>query len=144
MSIVTKDDVFLIGNIGMMGVIANRGEEIAPMLEFVKTARPQNAGGFIVEALHLYSSGETEAALVLMEDVVSLDMEANRDEALAFHTFLLMQNGKTKEAHTLAQAYLEDQIVTTPEAKATIEEILKLTSAMVEPEDLEELEELQV
>jgi len=127
----SKDDIFLLGNIGLSAIIAGYGDEVMPLLDVVKSERPLNAGGFIAEALHLYAKGETEAAVALLEETTALRADVNLDEALAFHLFLLHRTGAAEKVLALGESYLAERLVTSPQAVATIEEIVSLVRADV-------------
>lgn len=143
MNLVSKDDVFLLGNLGMMAVMTGHGEEALPILEFMQEIRPHNAGGFIGEALYHYSKGDTDTAMAMMEETIAMDSEVNRDEALAFHLFILFHSGNVEDANQLSHAYLDAQLITEPQARTMIEEIRKLSNEILDYEEYTEAEQQQ-
>lgn len=126
--ILKSDDVYLLGSIGMTSVIMGHGEEAVPILKLVKELRPRNAGGFIMQALYLYTIGEVEEAMAVMQDAITMDAEANHEEALSFHLFLLFHTGNIEDCHELAEVYLKDHLVMSSVPKSIVEDIYLSTS----------------
>lgn len=114
------DDLFLLGNIAFKAVMQGRGESALPILSLMQKARPSNAGSFLVQSMYLYSLGETEKAIRFLEESNVFQAASNRDEAIAFHLFLLQENGEDSRAEQLGQAYLDEDLVTSPAAIETI------------------------
>ncbi|WP_176086016.1 hypothetical protein [Martelella sp. HB161492] len=114
----TNDDLFILGNIASLAVRTGIGEQALPLLKLVQQHRPENAAAFIVESMYLLSIGKKQAALALLENCGAFEAEKNRDEALAFHLYLLQQDGQLQRAVRLGTAYLEEGLI---ESKSAIE-----------------------
>ena len=123
-----SDDIYLLGNIGMTSVVLGHGEEAVPILRLVKELRPSNAGGFIMHALYLYTIGEVDEAMAVMQDAITMDAKENHEEALSFHLFLLFHTGNVEDCHELAEVYLKDQLVMSPVPRSIVEDIFRSTS----------------
>ncbi|TPW28834.1 hypothetical protein FJU08_16020 [Martelella alba] len=114
----SDDDLYILGNIASLAVKTGIGEQALPILKLVQQQRPNNAAAFIVESMYLFSIGKKQAALSLLETCGAFDAEKNRDEALAFHLYLLQQDGQLKRAVRLGTAYLEERLI---DSKSAIE-----------------------
>ncbi|MEH6633697.1 MAG: hypothetical protein V7776_23070 [Halopseudomonas aestusnigri] len=122
----SKDEVFVLGNIGIMGVLLNKYELSYPMIEMLQTERPDNAAGFVAEALYLNSLGEFGEAASLLEVSGSLEADINRDEALALYIFSLFHSQQQERAYQLARALLAEETVETEDPIRALSEIIDL------------------
>lgn len=117
------DDVFLLGNIAAMSIFQGRGEGALPILHLLRDARPDNAGSQILEAMYMFSIGQTAQAIAFLEDSDAFDAVSNRDEAVACHLYLLQQDGQIERACELGQVYLDEDLVETASAMETVRQI---------------------
>lgn len=116
----TSDDIFILGNIASLAKRIGLGESAQSLWKLVQEVRPDNAGGFLIEAMHLFSTGQTAAAIELLENSGALEAAVNRDEALAFHLYMLQQDGRLEHAHNLGRIYLDEDLL---QSEAAIEAV---------------------
>jgi hypothetical protein len=120
-----RDDIFVLGNIASMAVMNGFGEHALPILKLLREARPDNAGVILLEAMYLNSVGACGDAISLLENSDAFQALTNRDEAVAFHLYLLQQDGQIERAGNLGQTYLEENLV---ESEAACEAIRIITT----------------
>ncbi|MDC0659466.1 hypothetical protein N6L27_15805 [Leisingera sp. SS27] len=118
------DDMFVLGNIAATAIKTGYGDLAQPLLKLIQEERPANAGAFVLEAMYLHSIGQTEEARLFLETSGAFQTENNRDEAVAFHLYLLQQAGSIEQAHELGQAYLAEELVTSPSAIAAVSTVI--------------------
>ncbi|MCP1846096.1 hypothetical protein ACVIHI_009125 [Bradyrhizobium sp. USDA 4524] len=116
----TKEDIFLLGNIASTAVNKGIGEHVTLIISLIQDARPQNAGSFLLEAMYKYSIGKTREAIHLLETGKVFEAAINRDEAVAFHLFLLQQDGQIERAADLGQIYMDEGLVGSDSAREMI------------------------
>ena len=126
--ILKSDDVFLLGSICMTSIIMGHSEQSVPIFKLVKELQPNNAGGFMMHALYLYTTGKDEEAIEIMQEAISMDAEANHEEALGFHLFLLYHSGNFEDSYDLAEIYIREQLVSSPVPRGIVEDIFRSTS----------------
>ncbi len=129
---ITSDDVFVLGNLGAKAVVAGLGDRAANVLAFMQKERPDNAGGFLMQAIHLFSSGEVKAAIEFLEAAPVFEAEINRDEALAFHLVLLQSDGQYDRALDLGHVYLGEDMIVSESAHHTIRTVIDEIEAAIE------------
>lgn len=100
-----KDDIFLLGNIATRAVSVGRGGEAQSILKFIQVERPQNAGGYMLQAVFLYSVGRIDEAIELLEDADVFHAETNGPETFAFFLILLKEAGDTQRVLREAAEY---------------------------------------
>ncbi len=121
----TRDDMFVLGNVAAMAVVADVGELCLTVLNFLREERPNNAGSFLLYALFLQSKGRTREAIASLENSPVFEAEINRDEALALHLVLLQADGQLERAMDLGYAYLSENIITSESAHHTVRTVLE-------------------
>lgn len=118
------DDMFVLGNIAATAIKKGHGALAEPLLRLIQAERPANAGAFVLEAMYMHSVGRTEDARAFLETSGALQTENNRDEAVAFHLYLLQQSGDVEQAHELGQAYLAEGLVTSESAISAVSTVV--------------------
>jgi len=125
----SNDDVFVLGNVASLATRIGLGEGAQSLWKLVQEVRPENAGGFLIEAMYLFSKGEFAGGIELLENSGALEAAVNRDEALAFHLYLLQQDGQLERAHTLGRVYLDEDLL---QSEAALEAIQIVVSECAE------------
>ena len=83
------DDVFVLGNLGLLAVRKGLGKDALTVLSIVQQLRPHNAAAFMLESMYLFSCGRLEDAMSVFEKSDPFQALSSRDEAVAYHLFLL-------------------------------------------------------
>ena len=117
----SKDDIFIIGNVASLATRVGLGEGAQSLWKLVQEVRPENAGGFLIEAIYLFSLGDFTAAIELLENSGALEAAVNRDEAIAFHLYLLQQDGQLERAHDLGRIYIDEDLIQTEAALEAVQ-----------------------
>ncbi|QPC44316.1 hypothetical protein HW532_17395 [Kaustia mangrovi] len=125
----SSDDMFILGNIASLATRIGLGEGAQSLWKLVQEVRPENAGGFVIEAMYRFATGDLTAGIELLETSGSFDAEINRDEALAFHLFLLQQDGQLERAHRLGGTYLDEDLL---QSEAALEAVQVVVSECAE------------
>lgn len=133
----SRDDIFVLGNIASLATRIGLGEGAQSLWKLVQEARPGNAGGFLIEAMYLFSTGNFIAGIELLENSGALEAEVNRDEAIAFHLYLLQQNGQFEQAYTLGKAYLDEDLLQSEAALEAVQIVVSECAATLGLEDEE-------
>ncbi|WP_210256065.1 hypothetical protein [Chelativorans sp. Marseille-P2723] len=120
----SSDDIFVLGNTASLAVRVGLGEGAQSLWKLVQEVRPENAGGFLIEAMYLFSRGEAGAGIDLLESNGALAADVNRDEALAFHLYLLQQDGQLERAHKLGSIYLDEDLLQSEAALEAVQTIV--------------------
>ncbi|WP_156936570.1 hypothetical protein [Chelativorans sp. J32] len=116
----TSDDVFVLGNIASLATLIGLGEDARPLWKLIQEFRPENAGGFLIEAMYFFSLGDFSAGIDVLEQTGAFYASVNRDEALAFHLYLLQQDGRLERALGLGEAYLDEGLLRAEAALQTV------------------------
>lgn len=123
-TLMTPDDAFVLGNLCLLAVLRGHGEAAQPILRAIQTERPRNAGGFLMQAMHLCAQEKTAEALEFIESSPIYEAETNRDEARAFHVVLLNAEGWFDRARELGESLLADPEFTSESAHHAVRTIL--------------------
>ncbi|OED49568.1 tetratricopeptide repeat protein [Leisingera sp. S232] len=118
------DDMFVLGNIAATAIKKGHGALAEPLLKLIQEERPANAGAFVLEAMYLHSVGRTDDAREFLETSGAFQTENNRDEAVAFHLYLMQQAGQIEQAHELGQTYLAEGLVTSDSAVSAVSTVV--------------------
>lgn len=121
----SRDDMYVLGNIAAMAVVSDVGNLSLTILNFLRNERPENAGSFLLYALHLQSLGRSKEAIESLEDSPVFEAEINRDEAIALHLVLLQADGQLDRAMDLGHAYIGENIVKSESAHHTIRTVIE-------------------
>ncbi len=121
----SSDDIFILGNIASFATRIGLGEGAQSLWKLVQEVRPINAGGFVIEAMYHFSTGDPAAGIELLENSGSLKAEVNRDEALAFHVYLLQQDGQLERAYRLGRTYLDEDLLQVESALEAVQIVVK-------------------
>ena len=124
-----SDDIFLLGNIGLLALSKGLAGQALEAIRLVQVLRPDNGASFIIEAMHLYSKGETLDALRVIESCTFDELTRSKDETLAFHLYLLAELDQFDQVFELGQSYLTGNRITSEAARHTIETVLEETRA---------------
>ena len=114
------DDVFVLGKLGLLAVRKGLGKDALTVLSIVQQLRPHNAAAFMLESMYLFSCGRLEDAMSVLEKSDPFQALSSRDEAVAYHLFLLGQMQRDEELLHLCNAYLEEDLITSEAARHTI------------------------
>lgn len=132
-SLLTDDDTFVLGNLGTAAITNGRGDEAMNVIHVLQDERPDHAGGFLMEAMHLSSKGQISEAIAVLEDGAAFEATTNRDEALATHLVLLQADGQLDRALDLGHAYLDEGFISSESAHHTIRTVIEeIESALAE------------
>ena len=118
------DDMFVLGNIAATAIKKGHGAQADPLLKLIQEERPANAGAFVLEAMYLHSVGKAEEGRAFLESSGAFNTENNRDEAVAFHLYLMQQIGQFEQAYELGQAYLAEGLVTSASAVLAVSNVV--------------------
>ena len=118
------DDMFVLGNISATAIKTGHGALAGPLLKLIQEERPANAGAFVLEAMYLNSVGKAEEGREFLESSGAFNTEYNRDEAVAFHLYLMQQIGQIEQAYELGQAYLAEGLVTSASAVLSVSTVV--------------------
>jgi hypothetical protein len=129
---ITSDDIFVLGNLGANAVVAGIGEKAHNILKFMQFERPENAGGFLMQAIFLYSEGYVKEAIDFIEESPVFEATKNRDEALAFHLVLLQADGQLDRALDLGHAYIGEKLIQSESAHHAVRKTLKEIEVVVD------------
>lgn len=132
-SLLSADDLFILGNIGSAAVSAGRGDEALNIMRVLQHERPDHAGGFLMEAMHLSSKDDVPGAIDVLENSAAFDAEINRDEALALHLVLLQTDGQYDRALDLGHAYLATDHVFSESARQSVLTVVEEIEAALAP-----------
>ncbi|WP_282078569.1 hypothetical protein [Epibacterium ulvae] len=122
---ISLDDIFVLSQLGAHAVVYGLGDKVQKTLEFIQTECADNAGGFLMQSIHLFSSGKVKEAIAFLEASPALSAEKNRDEALAFHLLLLQADGQTARIRQLGNHYLATNAITSESAHYAVRTILQ-------------------
>lgn len=125
---IKKDDLFIIGNIGLISVDCEYNQQGLKIMQYVQKVSPNNAAGYIGEAVYLFLEGDYDKAVSILEEGNALEAEENGDLAMALHISLLHAAGRSDEAMELTETYVNEGLITDETALKT----LKNTQRMVE------------
>lgn len=125
---IRKDDMFVMGNIALLSLSKGLAHNALSITRLFQTLRPQNGAGFIIEAMHHFSQGRAEQALSVMERFDPDTATVNRDEALAFHLYLLAELGFYDAVAQGCALYLTPGYISSEAARHTIEQVRDDTS----------------
>lgn len=126
----TREDVFILGNIASYALNRGLGEYVLPIIKLIQEVRPKNAAAFLLEAMHKYSIGEVREAIQFLEASGTFDAAVNRDEAVAFHLFLLQQDGQVQRAANLGRTSMATGSIESGAAR----EMIRIVTAECEVE----------
>jgi len=135
-----SDDIVVLGNLASSATLLGLGEHAQSLWRLVQELRPDNAGGFLIEAMYLFSLGHFTAAIERLENSGALHAAVNRDEALAFHLYLLQQDGQFERARMLGGAYLEEGLLQSEAALQTVRIVIDECAAALWPKSPGELQ----
>lgn len=121
---ITRDDIFLLGNIAARAVSQGRGGEIGAVLKFIQLERPDNAGGHMLQAVYLYSIGAVDQAIEFLEAANVFDAEVNGAETFAFFLILLKDRGDVRRIQSEVRKYRARHRVLPESARHAIETVL--------------------
>lgn len=113
-------DIFILINLAFSALIRGAGEYVLPIIKFIQEICPHNAGPFLLEAMHKYSDGRIHEAIQFIETNRSFYAAVNGDEAVAFHLFLLQQDGQLKRAHDLGRIYMNEGLIMSDSAQEMV------------------------
>ena len=117
----SSDDIFILGNLASLATRLGLGRHARSLWRLVQDVRPENAAGFLIEAMYLFTAGNVAAGIKLLEEAGALQAAVNRDEALAFHLYLLQQDGQLERAYVLGTSYLQEGLLRIEEALETVQ-----------------------
>lgn len=104
----TKDEVFILGGLSITGVLMNELERSEPLILLLQQYRPNNAAGFVAEALFFSAKGDPATSIEVLEESGAMEMETNYEQAISLYVHLLNVCGRREEAVEIGQAILED------------------------------------
>jgi hypothetical protein len=122
--ILTKDDLFILGNIGARAILSGRGAETEKILSVLQAEQPNNAGSFLMQAVYMFSKRQVKEAIAFLEESPIFTADTNGDEAVAFFLVLLKEDGQLERARTLGDAILVNGLVESPSARHAILKVL--------------------
>jgi tetratricopeptide (TPR) repeat protein len=125
----TKDEVFILGGLGITGVLMNELQRSESLIILLQQYRPRNAAGFVAEALYFSAKGDPHTAIEILEESNALEMETNYEQAISLYIHLLHTVGRKSEAYEIAQEILKEGIVTQRHSLDLIQNILKKSTA---------------
>lgn len=128
---IDKDDIFILGNIGLVSIDGNYIETGLELMQYIQSVQPQNAAGFVGEAVYHFTKQEYEKGIEVLEESGALEAEEGSDFALALHVSLLHAAGREDDANTLTEAYLEEGMVTQPKALEALETTVKIVESEI-------------
>jgi hypothetical protein len=120
----TRDDIFLLGNIAARAVTQGRGEEVSAVLKLLQWERPDNAGGHMLQAVHLFSVGAIAEAIEFLEAANVFDAETNGAETFAFFLILLKEQGDHRRLQAEIRKYRSKHRILPESARHAIETTL--------------------
>lgn len=119
------DDIFILGNTCGAAVSAGKGAEVTAIFKCLQLERPQNAGGFIMEAIYWQHQGKISKAMLVLEEADTFTMERNGDEAMALYTLLMLENNQHDQAYKTARDLLAADTVISESARQTLRSVMK-------------------
>lgn len=122
LNIIKQDDIYIIGNIGLVSMDGDNKDKGLEMMKYIQDIRPNNAAGYIGEAVYLFTIAEYEKAISVLEKSGALEAEENSDSAMALHVTLLHAGGRSEEAIELTDAYLDEGLITEQNAIQTLKD----------------------
>ncbi len=120
----SADDMFVLGNISAKAVVMGLVDGVLPILRFIQAVRPENAGAFLMEGMHLSSVAGAAVALRYLEGSPVFTAETNRDEAIAFHLVLVQESGNSAHALELGETYLAENLLSSESAIHVVERLV--------------------
>ena len=123
-ALLNRDDVFIMNHLSFQALQQDQGERALPLYETLHAEAPEHAASFMLHAMYLCSVDKLDEAIQVMEEGEIFRAERARDEAIAFHIYLLQQDGQERRCRTLARTVLDEDLVTAPGARRTIEAVL--------------------
>lgn len=123
-SLITDDDLFVLGNLSATAVSSGKGNQAIKIVRLLQEERPDHAGGYLMEAMHLSSQERITEAIAVLEDGPVFEAKTNRDEALATHLVLLQADGQFDRALDLGHAYIEGGFITSESAHHTVRTVI--------------------
>ena len=123
--ILNEDDAFILGNICGIAISAGKGDEVKSLYRCLQTQRPDNAGGYIFEAMHLQQSGEVLTAIELLRDSGAIKLEKNGAEAISLYALLLIQDNQNEAAFKLAKHACSADMTISESARDVFEKIVE-------------------
>ena len=121
----STDDIFILGNTCGAAVSAGKGAEVASIFKCLQLERPENAGGFIMEAIHWQHQGKVGKAMSVLEKANAFTKDRNGDEALALYTLLMLENNQHDAAYKIARDLLAADNVISETARQTLLSVLQ-------------------
>lgn len=101
----TKDDIFLLSNIAARAVTQGWGGQVSSLLKFIQAEIPNNAIGYMLHAIYLYSVGAYDEAIAFLENINVFDFTVNGPETFAFFLVILKEKGDFRRVKEEAQRY---------------------------------------
>ncbi|MCU0910048.1 MAG: hypothetical protein MUE98_01475 [Rhodobacteraceae bacterium] len=122
--ILAPDDLFILGNIAARAIMSGSGEETSGIVDLLQDECPENAGPFLLEAVHISSKGQVKEAISLLENSPMFSAEVNGDEAIAFYLVLLLQDGQAERARKICTSILDGGLLQSESARRTVLRVL--------------------
>ena len=126
----TKDEIFILGNIGIAGVFLEEFELANPVIRLLQTERPKNAAGFIAGAIQLNQIHDYAGAATLLETSGALQADVNLEEAICLYLVSLLHAGEEERARELAEDFLLEGVVESDLAIRTMSEVIELVDRL--------------
>lgn len=104
----SDDDFFVLQNLCCTAISAGKGQQVRKIIAFLQSERPDDATGFMMEALDLHAAGKTGEALARLEESNALDATTRRDDAMALYVVLTKASGAGNRAVAIGQKYLTE------------------------------------
>ncbi len=124
-NLMKPDDIFILSNAGFAAIAMGEGERARSIMRLLQLENPRSAVGSIMEALHLHSVGETDAAISVLSDGSAFSAEERRDDALSLFVVLLKEAGRTEEASKFGKNLIANEMLSTDAAKFMVGSVVE-------------------
>ena len=128
----SRDEIFILGNIGIYGILLGEFELAHPIVRMLQSERPDSAAGFIAEALQLNVIEDYAGAAQLLERSGALQADDDLEEAICLYLFSLFHAREEERACALAEAFLQGNAI---ESEVGIRVLTRLLQQYGELED---------
>jgi len=102
----TKDEVYILGGVGITGILMGELERSKGLVVLLQQYRSDNAAGFVAEALYFLAQNKLDVAIDVLEQTRAMEMKKNYEQAISLYIDLLSRAGREQEAIEIAQEIL--------------------------------------
>gem|GEM_PF-5176106 len=139
---ISKDEMFLLGNIGLNGILMGYPKACLPIAELMLKERPKNGTSYIAMAFYHMAYGNIDKALEVIEtDNNGFIVTDGRDELLSVYIHLLyLSENRYEEGLNFANEIINEQLVINKNSLKSIKNTMALIKNKIDKKSQDEVE----